>query len=78
MPRFHFYLRADGGRIPDEEGSDLPALEAARAEAIESARELMAQAILKGYDISGQSIEIRDGGGRLLLEVPFTEAIIRP
>jgi len=48
MRRFYFRLRAGDELVPDEEGIDLPDLSAARREAIEAARELLAEAIKDG------------------------------
>jgi hypothetical protein len=74
MPRYFFNQRRRIGLIPDPEGSDLPDLGAASAEAIESARELMSEAILEGLDISARSFEVTDADQRMLLVVPFREA----
>jgi hypothetical protein len=41
MPRYTFNIRLDGGIIEDEEGLELPGLDAAREEAILSARSLV-------------------------------------
>lgn len=40
MPRYHFHT-ADGHRWSDPEGSDLPDLQAARAEAVRFASEML-------------------------------------
>ncbi len=45
MVRFYFHLRAGDGLLTDDEGQDLPDLSAARREAEQAARELLAEAI---------------------------------
>jgi hypothetical protein len=45
MSRFYFHLQAGGQVVPDDEGTDLPDLSAAQREAIQSAREMLADAI---------------------------------
>ena len=74
MPRFYFHQRQRSGMVPDPEGSDLPDLEAAVLEAIASARELMSEAILEGWDISARSFEVVDDTGSTVLVVSFREA----
>jgi hypothetical protein len=75
MPMFFFNVVAATGTMEDEEGTELPGLEAARREAIKDARALMSTAILRGDDISARRIVICDEAGKVLLLVPFTEAI---
>ena len=77
MPQFYFNVRASTDFIKDPEGSDLLDLSAARDEAIENARHAMSQAMLQGRDISRRNIvEICDEAGKILLQVPFAEAIL--
>jgi hypothetical protein len=45
MARFYFHMRKQGRVALDEEGTDLPELAAARDEAIQSAREILANAM---------------------------------
>jgi hypothetical protein len=40
VPRFYFDIRADGKFLPDEEGTELPDLDAAEREAAEAAAEM--------------------------------------
>jgi ferric iron reductase protein FhuF len=74
MPRYFFHQRLSVGIIPDKVGSDLPDLSAAVAEAIESARELMSEAIREGQDISARCFEVTDQSQKTLLVLPFREA----
>src|SRR5262249_29083814 len=76
MPLFFLHVR-DGDRlIRDSEGSVLDDLEAARSEAIESARELMVTGIVDEGRIGiERSIVVCDASGTTLLMLPFCEAI---
>lgn len=73
--RFFFHQQTKGGLIVDPDGSELPDIEAARAEAVASARQLWAAAIIAGADLPVQSFEIADQAGHLLLSVPSGEAL---
>ena len=66
MPKFHFNIHDDDGLIPDEEGLELPDLEAARFEATESAREMIADAVRMHKELDGRRIEIADGSGTVI------------
>lgn len=78
MPRFYLHIR-DGGRlIADPDGSDLPDLDAARAEALASAREILAEKVKVGGVLNGQRIEITDAAGAVLATVPFRDAMRLP
>ncbi|MBY3348471.1 DUF6894 family protein [Rhizobium laguerreae] len=75
MPRYYFNIIAGDGFRQDLEGTELPSLEDAKAEAIEDARALMSGAILLGQDISSRRLEICNEAGDVLLTVLFKEAI---
>ena len=71
----YFFNIVDGVRIDDEEGQELPDLEAARAEAVKSARSIMADAIWTGRLPLDEEIEIADQKGQVLAIVAFAEAV---
>jgi hypothetical protein len=76
MNLYFMHIKEGADITFDPEGSRLPSLEAAREMAIESARELMAEAVAHGDRISlARTFEIHDERGRLLLTVPFRDAI---
>ena len=75
MPCFYFHMHDGLERIEDEEGSELPDIEAARAEALESARQLWAAAILSGRNLSRHRFEIADEQGNVVHLVRFVEAL---
>ncbi len=73
----HYYLHIRNGVefTEDPEGADFPDLEAARTEAVGAARELMSEAILKGLLLLSHNVDIADEAGRVVLSVPFREAV---
>lgn len=75
MPTFFFHIRRSEGEIRDSEGSVLPDLEAARREAILSARSILSQEVLQGDLPLHERIDIEDPEGRLLLSVSFLETV---
>jgi hypothetical protein len=76
MPRFHLNIRNGHGFTPDEQGQELSGLEAARAAAVEGARDLMCADLTLGeLDLRGQ-IEITDASGRLIETVRFGDLVV--
>ena len=75
MPTFHLHIRVDGHLFEDPEGSELPTLEAARAEALAAAREGFAELIKTGKPVGGRSLEITDDAGRVLATVTFRDVV---
>jgi hypothetical protein len=70
MPRFYFNVR-DGHEVDeDEEGIELPDIEAARAEALATVEELREEL---AEDAARILLEITDDTGRRLLTVPFAQ-----
>ena len=63
--------------MEDPDGSECPDDASIRREAIEGAREIMAEHIRKGRDVSDWSFEIVDEDNRPVMTVPFSEAIRR-
>ncbi len=66
MVRFYFHLRAGDGLLTDDEGQDLPDPSAARREAEQAARELLAEAIRAGREEAPEGFVIADEAGRAL------------
>ncbi len=77
MPRYFFHIRETEGTVEDTEGIEFPDDAAVHMEAIEAARDIMAEHIRKGLDVSGWSFEIANGSGWPIMAVPFSEAIYR-
>jgi hypothetical protein len=76
MPRFHMNIRKGEKLLEDWEGEEFSSLLEARAEAVRSARELMAASIAAGKMPDGRAkFEIADESGKTVLIMPFEEAI---
>jgi hypothetical protein len=76
MPLFYFHVCKGDIRVYDREGVELPDVEAARAEALEDAREMMSEAVRGGLDISERRIEIESETGEIVV-VPFASALTK-
>lgn len=74
MPRYFLNLRHRGELVQDVEGADYTNLEAARTDAILSAREIMANRVMRGKRAEGGRFEIVDDKGEVVLAVPFEDA----
>ena len=75
MPRFYFNLRNDVS-VDDQEGAELPDLDAARARAEGFARDLAAASVIDHGRINlSHRIEIADESGQTLLTVTFGDAV---
>ena len=75
MPVFYFHIRVDGQLFEDPDGSNLPHLGAARAEALAAVREAVVEQIKTGKAVGGQSFEITDGAGRVLETVTYRDVL---
>lgn len=73
MPRFYFHIRnGDAYEDRDPDGEDLLDLEAARAEALQVARDFWEDWT---HAEIGMVVEVVDEAGRTVLTVPFAAAI---
>ena len=78
MPRYFFHVRdADGEVSRDQEGQDLPDLEAARIEAISANREMLGERLLHGGSLNHRQIEIADETGKGLLTIAASDVLLR-
>ena len=73
MPRFLFHAYNEVEAI-DEEGADLPDLDAARAHAIKCARDMMAEDVKSGFIDLNHRIEVEDESGRVVAVVFYRDA----
>ena len=69
MPRYFFHVRDQHYLHEDEEGMDLPDLQAALEEALRTDREW----VVEPAGFSGLEFEITDSSGRTMLKVPIQE-----
>lgn len=74
MPRYFFHLHDDID-ASDEEGVDLPDVQAARAYAIENAREVAGESIANGCLDLDHFILVTGANGAAVLQVRFGDAI---
>ncbi len=76
VPRYFFHVRDTTGLlVEDPDGTELPDTAAARAEAAEAAREVMAEHIRKGEDVSGWRFEVTNEHDQPVLSLLFRDAV---
>jgi hypothetical protein len=75
VPRYYFHLHNDAD-VPDEEGIELPDLEAARAHGVRCARFTFAEVVKdEGHVVLHHRIDIEDEHQRVLDTVYFRDAV---
>jgi hypothetical protein len=74
VPRYFFHLY-DDVITHDEEGVELPNEAAARLQALNGARDIIASQVRHGYFVRSHWIDVLDGEGQLVLKVTFGEAV---
>ena len=76
MPRYFFHVRDEDGDISrDQEGQDLPDLEAARSEAVSANREMLGERLLHGGSLNHRQIEIADESGKVLIVIAASDVM---
>lgn len=78
MPRYYFHIRSDDGLIRDPDGTELADLAAARLEAEDAARDLLADLLREGKVLDGQVFEITDGEGEVLERLALRSVLRLP
>ena len=75
VPIFYFHLHDRFGAVPDPDARELDSLEVARAQALKGARSIICEDVRDGIvDLTGR-IDVYDGAGKLILSLPFNEAV---
>ncbi len=74
MPRFHFNVH-DGHSTPDPDGSDLPNLTTARAEAVKLAGTLISEEGAAFWNGEGWRMDVTDDDGLLLFKLHFIATV---
>lgn len=74
--RYFFHLNESDGYIVDEEGLELADADAARRAALAGARSLLASDVLEGRLTLGTVMEVHDGRGDKILELPFRDTVV--
>ena len=73
MPRFFLHIREAAGLTEDPDGSLVPDLRAACAEAAAAAREIAAEHLRAGKPLTARRFEICDATGHVLATVLFPQ-----
>jgi hypothetical protein len=73
MPRYFFHVH-DGLLTEDEEGTDLPDIDAARAFAMDCVRDMVCDDIKQGWLNLEHQIDVADDAGAQILSMTFREA----
>jgi hypothetical protein len=75
VPRYFFHIRDGDELIEDFEGSEFPDLETAKAEALETALDIIAERVRSSVDLDGRAFEIADEDGIVLAVIPLREML---
>jgi hypothetical protein len=75
MAMFYFHIQTDDLVVEDLEGIELADLAEARGEALEAARDILAEAVRSGDDWVDKAFVIADEHGRHLMSMPMTDAM---
>jgi hypothetical protein len=75
MPRYHFHIRKGEVLVEDPEGTEVAQAESLEDEAIEAARDLLADGDRQGLDRREWVFEVTDESGTTVLTLPFSEAV---
>jgi hypothetical protein len=78
MGRFYFHIKNGDELIPDDEGTDLPDVAAATREALQAARELLAEAIKVGTSKVPEALVITDETGQTVEVLPLAVVLSEP
>jgi hypothetical protein len=78
MARFYINFRNGNEIAKDDEGQDLPGLEEARAAALVSAREILADNVKAGAKNPLQAVIITDENGQEIMTIPAKEVLPDP
>ena len=74
MPRYFFHLY-DDIVAQDDEGMELPNIDAARLKALSGARDVIAEQVRRGYFVRSHWIDVVDVQGEPVLTVTFRDAV---
>jgi len=75
MTRYCLHVHCDNYVAEDEEGLDLPSVEAAKGEAVKGIRSILCDELMRGMlDLKGH-IEVADETGSVVETIKFEEAV---
>ncbi|KQS77168.1 hypothetical protein ASG25_17545 [Rhizobium sp. Leaf384] len=75
MPRYYFHVRKHDILEKDLEGAVFHSINAAHDEALQAAREIIAEKVLADEVIDGNCFEITSEDGEVVRRVPFRSAL---
>lgn len=75
MPRYFFHVRDADGLSLDTEGAVLSSDEGAFIEAVQAAREMLAEKILKNEVVDGAEFEVVRSDGVLVAKIPLKSVV---
>jgi hypothetical protein len=75
MPQYYRHIQQGGNLIQDPDGVELPNLDAARTEALDGIRDILAACTKRGEDDALDDVIVIDEAGQELLTIPFPEAL---
>lgn len=77
MSKYYFHVR-DGAELNrDPEGQELPNLESARREALNTAREMISERLLHGGSLNHKQIEIADETGHVVDVINSRDVLLK-
>lgn len=77
MPKYYFHVHDRLGVINDDEGMELADMDEVKAEAIQSAREMLAEGKKLGVLGLDRMIAVKDADGKTVLTLHFEDAVLR-
>ncbi|CUX54786.1 conserved hypothetical protein [Agrobacterium fabrum str. J-07] len=75
MPRYFFHVRDAEGLSVDMEGAILSTDEQAKREAVQAAKEMLAEKILRDEILDGTAFEVVRSDGILIAKIPLKSVI---
>ena len=75
MPKYYFHIKSDDDFVEDPEGVELQGDGQARDEAIDAAREILAERVRKGEIVDGHVFDVRDEAGTMVFSLPFRDVL---
>ncbi len=75
MTRFFFHIEDRGGRVADEEGVELSDADSAHRHALQSARLIICDEVVRGRIDMRRAILVEDEDGRRVADLPFSAAL---
>ena len=71
MPRYFFHVH-DGASLPDQDGTELPDIYTAQAQAIRTSGEILRDTGAKFWDGTAWRLEVADARGQVLFVLHFS------